>query len=240
VSNILPLPVRGTAGGSPPAGLTSGPPEAPDEAGAPPLRAALTGLFRDIRPEQADELPRAMDADHLTRRLLDALRAAGEEAAARPPAERVHAEAALRDIAAGVRFTQQLGNFAAVVQWPITLNGQETTAELYVFGDDGAHSRIDPKNATLFLSLSTAHMGRVEALVKVIGKHVECDFRLPSKEQADLVRAAAPKLGALLAGAGYRLTRSSFIQLLEPAAGPLAVAEARAFFDRRYRFDRQI
>jgi hypothetical protein len=214
------------------------PPGAPDKTDAPPLRAALTGLFRDIRPEQADELPRAMDAD-LARRLLDTLHAAGEEAAARPPAERVQAEAALRDIAAGVRFTQQLGNFAAVVQWPVTLNGQETTAELYVFGDDGAHSRLDPKNATLFLSLNTAHMGRVEALVKVIGKHVECDFRLPSKEQADLARTASPKLGALLTGVGYRLTRSSFIQLLEPAAGPLAVAEARAFFDRRYRFDRQ-
>ncbi|MDR0380566.1 MAG: flagellar hook-length control protein FliK, partial [Oscillospiraceae bacterium] len=187
------------------------------------------------------ELPRAMDADQLTRRLLDALRAAGEAASAHPPAERMRAEAVLRDIAAGVRFTQQLGNFAAVVQWPVMLNGREATAELYVFGgDSGARGRIDPKNATLFLSLGTANMGRVEVLVKVIGQQVECDFRLPSKEQANFVRSAAPKLGALLEGAGYRLTRSSFIQSLEPAAGPLAVAEARAFFDRRYRFDRQI
>ncbi|MDR0670711.1 MAG: hypothetical protein LBF64_00160 [Oscillospiraceae bacterium] len=222
-----------------PANPPDGLPPPPDRENAPPLRAALAELFRDIRPGQADGLPRAMDADRLTRALLDALRAAGEEASARPPAERARAEATLRDIAAGVRFTQQLGNFATVVQWPVILNGQETTAELYIFGGDGARSRIDPKNATLFLSLSTAHMGRVEALVKVIGKHVECDFRLPSKEQADFVRAAAPKLGALLEGAGYRLTRSSSIQLLEPAAGPLAVAEAKAFFDRRYRFDRQ-
>jgi hypothetical protein len=181
-----------------------------------------------------------MDARRLTRELRNALRSVGERAADLPPAERAAIETRLKDIAAGVRFTQQLNDFSAICQIPLLLNNQKTTTELFVFNDNPRQKKIDPKNATLFLSLGTAHMGRVETFVKVIGKNIECDFALEDGVKAAYARESVYSLGAVLESIGYFLTRSAFSEQSEATSGPLAVEESREQFMKRYRFDRQV
>ncbi len=212
----------------------SAPPQ--DKAAVASLREMIGPLFKAVREQQSDSLPKELGAVKLARDVAELLHAVSETAASLPQAQREAALTLVRDIADGIKFAQQLQHFATVVQLPVDVNGHKATAELYVFKDGKHKKKIDPQSATLFLSLATAHLGRVETLVKVIGNNIECDFKLEEADWADEARAQAGVLRALLEQGGFRLTRSSFAQD-SPTTGPIAVGEAREQHARRYSFE---
>jgi hypothetical protein len=220
----------------------------PPEGQAPPdsadalsrLRGMVKSLFRQVRPERSQALPGELDAARLTRETAETLRAVGERIHELPPQRREAALSLARDIADGLQFAQRMELFSAVVQLPLQLGGRETSAALYVFGDGSRKNKIDARNATLFLSLSTARMGRVEVLTRVIGTNVECDFKLAQKAWADRAQKDGGRLRELLAQNGFQLTRSSFEKTEAPAEGPLAAAQEKEKFAKRYTFEAKI
>jgi len=204
------------------------------------LRDKVSSLFGPVRAERGRMPGEGLNPAQLSRDIAETLRAVSEKAAGMPPARQEAVLALTREIAEGVQFAQQLDRFATVVQWPLLWEGRPAEAEMYVFRDGKDKKKIDPCNATLFLSLTTACLGRVESLIRVIGKNVECEFRLESKKTAAAVQSGANVLRDLLERGGFSLTRSSFEKQDKPSVGPLAVREVRNHFGKRYNFEAKI
>ncbi|MDR0293566.1 MAG: flagellar hook-length control protein FliK [Oscillospiraceae bacterium] len=206
----------------------------------PHLRELLDALFARVSPGRARELPRELDAPRLTREVGQLLVRALETAREMSGQLRTELLRTAREIVQTLRFSEQLNHCAAYTQIPLTINGERTTAQLYVFNDSREKKKIDPRNATLFLSLKTANLGTVEGFVKVIGTGVEGDFSLQTEEAARLFRAGIPELSGRLEARGYRLERVTAAVTREEPLPPAAVEKGRAVRAERYRFNRTV
>lgn len=169
----------------------------------------VSHLFRKVSRDRAGVLPRELDAPRLMRELTEVLQGLEEKASTLTGSARESLQQVARELESGVKFMSQLNNFTAFVQLPVTVNGERTTADLYVFNDSKSKKKIDPENATLFLSLGTVNAGRIETFVKVIGKNVECDFYTETEEVSSLVRGEMQSLLKLLSAQGFKLQRTT-------------------------------
>ena len=239
---------------SPATAQTSHPPEAepPSVPAAPPLSASgypqpsasplslrqwAATLFREIDPQRNAALPKELNAQRLVQELDRFLSAA--EAAEWPDSVRGELAKAVQDIAQQVKFIDQLNSFTHFIQMPLMVNGEKTTADLYVFNDSKGQKRIDPNNATLFLSLSTAGIGRVETFVKLIGKSAEADFSLDTEPVAQGFSSHMTQLRDSLQAQGFTLVRTSARTSPEPM-GPPEVEREHRQRSARYHFDRSV
>ncbi|MDR1692801.1 MAG: flagellar hook-length control protein FliK [Oscillospiraceae bacterium] len=199
----------------------------------------LDAIFTKVARGRA--LPREMDAPRQTREIGRMLARVVEAAQEMPEGTRSEVMKAARDIVENLRFSDQLNHCAAFAQLPLTLNGERTTAQLYVFNDSKEKKRIDPHNATVFVSLATANLGNVEGFIKVIGTGVDADFALQTEEAARLFRAGLPELNTMLELYGYRLERVNATAERPPdPSTPAKVEKGRAVRAERYRFNRTV
>jgi hypothetical protein len=217
-------------------------PQAPPDvrAGTPPIRDIIETLFTKIMPERARELPSEMDIPKQAREIGRLLSAIMERSGSLPEQIRSDVMNTAREIVHTLKFAEQIGHCASFAQLPVTINGERTTAQLYVFNDSAEKKRIDPQNATLFVSLATANLDTVEGFVKMIGTGVEADFTLRSEEAADLFRAGLPELSELLEARGYRLERVNASVIKDEPKPPAAVEKGRAEMAGRYKFNRTV
>jgi homospermidine synthase len=201
----------------------------------------LGELFAKVEPSRVRELPRDLDLPKVTREIGRVLTRALEMVRDLPEQARTEVMRVTRDIVQVLRFSEQISNCATFAQLPLMLNGERTTAQLYVFNDSGEKKKIDPQNATIFLSLSTTNLGTVEGFVKVIGMGVEADFTLQTDDSARLFRSGLTQLAELLEVRGYRLERLSaaVAQESEPLS-PAAVEKGRWDMSGRYTFNRAV
>jgi len=211
------------------------PPEVPAETSdAIPPAALVRALFRP-----AGAPPRALGG--AARDMADVLKMVDARVGELSPDARAPARALIRELAEDLKFFSKMNEFIPVAQIPLALaDGPRTTASIYVWNDaeDGGR-RADPKNATVFLSLFTAHMGRVEALCKVAGPSVECDFRAPAGGGAAALRGGGNDLAKLLEAHGFQLRRFTAAESGRPS-DLIDAAEHRAVVAPRYSFDRTV
>jgi hypothetical protein len=185
-------------------------------------------------------MPVEMDIPKQTREIGRLITSILEQAGNMPEQTRAEALSTAREIVQTLRFSEQISHCAAFAQLPVAINGERTTAQLYVFNDSTEKKRIDPQNATLFVSLTTANLGTVEGFVKIIGTGAEADFALQTEEAAGLFRAGLPELRELLEARGYRLERvNATVARAEPRA-PAAVEKGRLEMAGRYKFNRTV
>ena len=222
----------------PPSPTSSPPPTSPSS--PPPIRELLEALFAKVSPTRARELPRELDTPKLTREIGRLLTRLADAARDWPEPSRTELIRTVREIVETLRFTEQINHCAAFAQLPVTVNGERTTAQLYVFNDSKEQKKIDPQNATLFVSLKTANLGTVEGFVKVIGTGVEADFSLRTEEAAHAFRAGLPELTGLLEARGYRLERVTAAVARDGPLTPAAVEKGRSARAERYRFNRAV
>ncbi len=217
----------------PPVGTVA--PDRPQTADIPRL---LDEIFTKV--ERGRALPREMDAPRQTREIGRMLASVIEAARELPEGVRTEVMKAARDIVENLRFSDQLNHCTSFAQLPLMLNGERTTAQLYVFNDSKEKKRIDPHNATVFVSLTTANLGTVEGFVKVIGTGVDADFSLQTEDAARLFRAGLPELGAMLEAQGYRLERVNASAEKPAPSTPAKVEKGRSVRAERYRFNRTV
>ncbi|MDR1668877.1 MAG: flagellar hook-length control protein FliK [Oscillospiraceae bacterium] len=198
----------------------------------------LDAIFTKV--ERGRTLPREMDVPRQTREIGRMLTRVLDAAREMPEGARTEIMKAARDVVENLRFSDQLNHCASFAQMPLTLNGERTTAQLYVFNDSKEKKRIDPHNATVFVSLATANLGTVEGFVKVIGTGVDADFSLQTESAARLFRAGLPELGAMLEAQGYRLERVNASAEKPAPSTPAKVEKDRAVRAERYRFNRTV
>ncbi|GHU88409.1 hypothetical protein FACS1894202_04450 [Clostridia bacterium] len=207
------------------------------------LEQTIASLFRKVDPQHAHRLPREMNAAAIAREISEAVELLNERLERSPLPQESPARAvlqqAVRELDTSARFMNQLNNFTPVVTIPLQWGDSRTTAELYVFNDSEGKKRVDPQNATVFLSLMTANVGRVETFIKVLGKNVECDFKLELEETAAAVSGNMTQLSDLLDEQGYHLARTSS-GVADRANDIFDVSQIREENKARYFFDRKV
>lgn len=102
-------------------------------------------------------------------------------------------------------------------QLPVNLGGDRGTAELYVMKRKQGRKRIDPNDTTIFLSLDTQNMGRVEALLDVKGNGISIDLRTESQAAADFIRNNITGLYSGISECGYKLVNVNYAIISGPA-----------------------
>ncbi|NLY43813.1 MAG: flagellar hook-length control protein FliK [Clostridiaceae bacterium] len=146
--------------------------------------------------------------------------------------------ATIRDMEEGLGFLNQLNKFTTFVQIPLNINDNNTTAELYVFRDGRSKKKIDPSNATFFISLSTANLGLVEAFVIIYNKNIECNFQAEERETVEFIKDNILPLYEIMEAHGYKLVNVSYKLLNERinimnAAGKMKQEVSKESFDVR-------
>jgi hypothetical protein len=202
----------------------------------------LETLFTRATPERSGVLPRELDIPKQTREIGRLLSGLIETSREWSPHVRSELLSTAREIVQTLRFAEQLNHCTAYAQLPIMFSGEKTTAQLYVFNDsEQKNKKIDPKNATMFVSLRTMNLGMVEGFLKVIGAGVEADFTLGSEDAAQLFRTGLPELSQALEARGYRLERVTVAAACETEPlTPAAVEKGRNALAGRYRFNRAV
>jgi len=210
----------------------------PRHPAAPQLTETLNALFRKVAPDRQRILPRELDAPRLTREIGRLVSDVLETARSLPEVQRSEVVQVARDIVSSLRFAEQLNQCTAFAQLPVQIGKEKTTAQLYVFNDSkNTKKKIDPQNATMFVSLATANLGQVEGFVKVIGKNVEADFSLADEATSRRFRAALPELSGLLEAQGFRLARVGTNVSSGPPSDPAGVERTHVSRMGRYSLD---
>ncbi len=201
------------------------------------LKSMVESLFRQIEHDRAKFLPKEIAASRLNRQINEVLAAVNEHLPEMSSTQRMAVTQIVNEIDQSMKFINQLSNTTSVIQIPILINDQKSTAELYVF-QEGKKSgkKIDPRNATMFVSLATVNLNRIDAYVRIIGNNVECDIRADGEETVQFVAANALHLSNLLEANGYRLSRVTFSESEEDQTMLDAREERRQDF-RKFGFD---
>lgn len=117
-----------------------------------------------------------------------------------------------------VRMMDLLNSFNILYwQLPVNLGGDRGTAELYVMKRKQGRKRIDPNDTTIFLSLDTQNMGRVESLLDVKGNVISMDLRTESQSVSDFIRSNITGLYSGISECGYKLVNVNYSIISEPA-----------------------
>ncbi|MGE5473116.1 MAG: flagellar hook-length control protein FliK [Ignavibacteriales bacterium] len=119
-----------------------------------------------------------------------------------------------------INFMRDLSQYNAFVQIPLNIWGKETNGQLYVLKKE--KRKIDPSNASLFLSLDMPNLGLTEVFVKVQGKNVECNFRMENEDLVSLLKENSHKLAQSLNAYGYKFI-SVNCSLIEKKTGIVEV-----------------
>lgn len=122
----------------------------------------------------------------------------------------------INNIKGGINFSENINNIASFMQIPLNINGKETTGELYVFKDK-YKKNIDSKNTSIFISLDTSNLGRIDTLIKINNKSVECTFSSQSKDVKNYIKKNVSPLYKLIEDSGYNLVKTDFKHLDKPS-----------------------
>lgn len=120
----------------------------------------------------------------------------------------------------GIRLLNQINSSTAYYQIPLNINGFNTTGELYVMKREHSRKRIDPKDVTMFISLDTQNIGRIETVIDIKGKNVGMNLRAEEQGIIDFVRENYKHLYNSLLDKGYRLVDIKY-RLIEEETNPV-------------------
>ena len=147
---------------------------------------------------------------------------------------------AFKEISQAFRFFNQVTTYDSMMQIPLKINRENTTGELYVMKRKN-HKKLNCENFTLFLSLQTSNLGRIESFLNASHKCVTISFRV---EQEDLVKLVKDQHRALYDGLlnkGYKLAEMKCRLLEDDNTGILdAAAKTREFLGLQSKVDLKI
>lgn len=113
------------------------------------------------------------------------------------------------------KFSSMLQN-TVFLQFPVTINNEKTTAELYVFKDKKNKKPKKAGQASALIALDTAYLGHLEAYVQKNNQSITCQFRLQSDEIQKLVSQNISSLNAYLSNYNLSLENVSYKKINEP------------------------
>jgi|GEM_PF-1019705 len=124
-------------------------------------------------------------------------------AADRPDSERVMPS--LREVETAVRFFQDIRSYHVFVQIPVALRENTALGELYVMKRKGKRGKIKPDDFSLFLSLTTQHLGVIDAFIHVRSRNVLIRITVDDEKYFDILTEQHKTLYEGLKAKGYNL-----------------------------------
>ncbi len=109
------------------------------------------------------------------------------------------------DIKTNIEFMQQVNQIYQYVQIPFNNNGQNASADLYVYTNKKAKNGPDDE-LSAFLHLDMDHLGSTDCMVKLKGKAVSTNFTFSDDRSYDLVQQYLPLLQQKLDALGFNST----------------------------------
>lgn len=123
-----------------------------------------------------------------------------------------------------LRFINDINSHSAYIQIPLKMWDKSTTGELYILKRNSSKKRIDPNNATVFLSLHTQNLGQVDSLISVDRKNISLNLRLEKSEIIDFIKGNYKELYNSLLDKGYKLVDVKY-RLIDEKVNILNVSE---------------
>lgn len=123
-----------------------------------------------------------------------------------------------------MRFLNEINNHSTYIQIPLNILNKNTTGELYILKKNQGRKRIDPKNATLFLSLNTQNLGQVDSLVSIEKKNISLNIRVENNDIINFIKENYKDLYTALLHKGYKLVDIKY-RLIEEDINVLNVNE---------------
>lgn len=123
---------------------------------------------------------------------------------------------ALSNLRDSLDFIKNMNQHANYLQLPLLINGDTSTAKLYVFKEGKRGRQINPEDATVVVALDLASLGHVESMIKVKGKTVSVTFRVENKEIGTILEKKSNMLKEALKEKGYSLNSVRVVNTGQP------------------------
>ncbi len=123
---------------------------------------------------------------------------------------------ALSNLRDNIDFIKSINEHNNFMQIPIMINGDTSTANLYVFKEGKKSKDINPENATILVALDLKSLGHLESMIGVMGKVVNVTFRVENKSIGDMLEKQSLLLKESLKEKGYSLSPVRIIRLEQP------------------------
>ncbi|MCX7746526.1 MAG: flagellar hook-length control protein FliK [Clostridia bacterium] len=115
-----------------------------------------------------------------------------------------------------IKFLNELNNHNTYIQIPLHAFDKNTTGELYILKREGKKKKIDPENSTLFISLDTHNIGRVDSLININKKNIGLNIRAEDQEILDFIKSNYGDLYKRLSDKGYKIVDIKYRMIEEP------------------------
>lgn len=123
---------------------------------------------------------------------------------------------ALSNLRDSLDFIKNINQHANYMQLPLLINGDTSTAKLYVFKEGKRSRQINPEDATVVVALDLKSLGHLESMIKVKGKTVNVTFRVESKEIGTVLEKNSNILKDALKEKGYSLNPVRVVSTGQP------------------------
>ncbi len=123
---------------------------------------------------------------------------------------------ALSDLKDNIDFIRSVNQYINYLQIPIMINGNNTTAKIYIFNKGKRNRTIDLEDATVVISLDPENLGHLESIIRVQNKNVNATFKVQNKKAGAIIEENAALLKGALEEKGYNLAPIKVMLLEEP------------------------
>lgn len=123
---------------------------------------------------------------------------------------------ALTNLKDSIDFIRNINQHSNYLQIPLIINGDTSTAKLYVFKEGKRSKQINPEDATIVLALDLINLGHLESMIKVKGKSVNLTFRVENKNIETVIKKNGNSLRESLSEKGYSLSPLRIISMEQP------------------------
>lgn len=123
---------------------------------------------------------------------------------------------ALANLRDSIDFIRNINQHSNFMQLPVMINGDTSTAKLYVFKEGKRSKQINPQDATIVVALDLSSLGHLESMIKVKGRSVNVTFRVESKDIGTLIEKNYNMLKESLNEKGYSLNPVRVISIEQP------------------------
>ena len=123
---------------------------------------------------------------------------------------------ALSNLRDNIDFIRDINQHSNFTQLPIIINGDTSTAKLYVFKEGKRSKQINPEDATVVIALDLNSLGHLESMIRVKGKAVNVTFRVGNKSIGNIIEKHELLLKRAMEEKGYSLSPVRVISLEQP------------------------
>jgi len=123
---------------------------------------------------------------------------------------------ALSNLRDSLDFIRNINQHSNYMQLPLLINGDSSTAKLYVFKEGRRSKRINPEDATVVVALDLKNLGHLESMIKVKGRTVSVTFRVESKDIGTILEKKSDILKEQLKEKGYSLNPVRVVNTGQP------------------------